>query len=808
MADNIKISALTELVSGSITGTTIVPLVDGGVTLKAQMSSLKAFTNSDVATDAELANQIASVNNTISGLGTDDISEGTAQFYTDARVKTKLDTEGVLSGSFPAGFNLGVIGGGTSVSTVDSITVYGADVTDNGSGDIALSINSGSLSISDGVRTASNVNTINVSGGSVTATDGQMTLTLTTDSLNTFTGSIDNRVELLESESINNDNTSLNTFTGSIDGRVDTLELAGNDSDNAQLNLFTGSFSSSVETRITTIEDTPQSVSEDTVSGSQQISDFGFISSSRKFISDTLTITSASITGDVTLEVPVGGGGGEGGDVSFNSNYHIISQSVADGSDTNLELTNIKIGTGLNNFQFIHFSESLNSRFGAGGGSDYIQTVTFGENALTFTGVGSGFNGDVQLSTGIISGSSQLDTLGYLSDSNVTPIYIEAKLPRNLVSGSTQLIELGVPLNENTASLALNVNISGSFTELSASIASDIAELDGVSLSLGEATRSLLEGGSSDALGNVINLVSSSGQIQEAISDAYISASAAGSGFGSGGNVADDIANLYVFTGSIDTRVTTIEGLDIDNASINIFTASFSSSIAGRVSSIDGRVSTLEVDSGGLTEVSYSELSQSYDSFNSNLTLDRVRIGGDSGNYTFREVSQSFDARINGISGVTGLAGLSDVGTITVDVAEGDILVYDSVAQEFTHSQDLTGNYKITGSIDTKGSINVSGSVTADSFIAGDVGTPTISAATTLEIDAGNTIQITTGGGGLILSSSADVRVNHMLTLEKTIGNPSASPLTGSMMNSGSIGTDSKLWFFNGTEWKEIQFVS
>ena len=179
-----------------------------------------------------------------------------------------------------------------------------------------------------------------------------------------------------------------------------------------------------------------------------------------------------------------------------------------------------------------------------------------------------------------------------------------------------------------------------------------------------------------------------------------------------------------------------------------------------------------------------------------------------SGNYTFKQVSQSLDDRINAVTGVSELSGLSDVGTITVDVAEGDILVYDSVAQEFTHSQDLTGNYKITGSIDTKGPINVSGSVTADSFIAGDVGTPTISAATTLEIDAGNTIQITTGGGGLILSSSADVRVNHMLTLEKTIGNPSASPLTGSMMNSGSVTEDSKLWFFNGTEWKEISFVS
>ena len=37
MADNIKISALTELVSGSIVGATTIPVVDGGVTLKTQM---------------------------------------------------------------------------------------------------------------------------------------------------------------------------------------------------------------------------------------------------------------------------------------------------------------------------------------------------------------------------------------------------------------------------------------------------------------------------------------------------------------------------------------------------------------------------------------------------------------------------------------------------------------------------------------------------------------------------------------------------------------------------------------------------
>ena len=98
MAENIKISALNELVSGSLNGTTIVPVVDGGVTLKAQLSSIKAFTNSDVATDTELANQVSAINNTINALSTDDISEGSNQYYTDARVLAEINSQGVLSG--------------------------------------------------------------------------------------------------------------------------------------------------------------------------------------------------------------------------------------------------------------------------------------------------------------------------------------------------------------------------------------------------------------------------------------------------------------------------------------------------------------------------------------------------------------------------------------------------------------------------------------------------------------------------------------------------------------------------------------
>ena len=155
-----------------------------------------------------------------------------------------------------------------------------------------------------------------------------------------------------------------------------------------------------MEGRVTTLEDASgggSSIPQGTISGSQQIDDLGYISSSRKFISDTITITSASIDGDITLAIAAGPGGCDGGDVSFNSGYHIISQSIADGSDTNLQLTNIKIGTGINDFKFLNFSESLDSRFGAGGGADFINDVSIQNGVITFAGTGNAFSADVPL---------------------------------------------------------------------------------------------------------------------------------------------------------------------------------------------------------------------------------------------------------------------------------------------------------------------------------------------------------------------------------------------------------------------------
>jgi hypothetical protein len=100
MAENIKISELDSLTAAQ--NSTVVPVVDGGTTKKMSLSTLQTHLTASFASPSDLSSEISTVNSTISGLDTDDISEGSNKYYTDARVKTKMDTEGVLSGSAAA----------------------------------------------------------------------------------------------------------------------------------------------------------------------------------------------------------------------------------------------------------------------------------------------------------------------------------------------------------------------------------------------------------------------------------------------------------------------------------------------------------------------------------------------------------------------------------------------------------------------------------------------------------------------------------------------------------------------------------
>jgi hypothetical protein len=137
MAESIKISELSEIASGALDDSSLLPVVDGGTTYKLPITKLKAFIGDSFATDVELSTQISSVNSTISALSTTEISEGASLYYTDARVKTKLNTEGVLSGSAQIVSSLpqGVVSGSSQITITESqisdLTHYAdADVLD------------------------------------------------------------------------------------------------------------------------------------------------------------------------------------------------------------------------------------------------------------------------------------------------------------------------------------------------------------------------------------------------------------------------------------------------------------------------------------------------------------------------------------------------------------------------------------------------------------------------------------------------------------------------------------------------------
>jgi hypothetical protein len=440
MAASIKISDLSQLVSGSIVGTTKIPVVDGGTTLYAQASSIKAYVSSDLATDAELASQISAVNSTISGLTTANISENASYlYYTDNRVTSRLNALSVLSGSSTS---LTVSDGSTNVAAVDKITFNNATVVNAGSGDVTVTVDvPATLSVIDtvGPTVVNSVDQITFSGATVTNNgSGDITVTIAPTSTNI--------------SALNSFTSSTNLFTASIRGEVSGIEA------------YTSSL---------------KAVS--IVSSSQQIINFGFISasgviSSSQQISDFGFITTAGgTTADGTVsgsQQIVGLGFVTTGSLATGPNFHIISQSIiaTDPIDSNLLLSSVYVDK-TRTITFSQFSSSLNSRILAGGGAgstDYVSNVTFGNNRLTFTGVGSAFNGSVTLANGIISSSGQIFDFGYLRDIDVDSTYVKNRLPVGTISGSIQISNLGFLNSSNgiissSAQIVLINTVSGGF---------------------------------------------------------------------------------------------------------------------------------------------------------------------------------------------------------------------------------------------------------------------------------------------------------------------------------------------------------
>lgn len=833
MADTVKISELVELVSGSVLGTTIVPVVSGGTTQKVQMSSVKAYVNSDVVTDSELSTQISAVNSTIDALTTDEISEGSNLYYTNARVQEVLYALSLSSGSEST---LSVTDGGTSISSVDSITFSGATVTGTeGSATVTIS-NTSVLNVNDGNTSVDTVDTITFSGATV-SNDGGGNVTVTIDaaeastdsvammihtaSLNTYTSSVNDTLDSIDAHILN-----IATYTSSIETHI------------VDISTFTSSFSESVDGRLVTLEAGGASIPDGTVSSSQQITDFGFISSSSD-IEETvvirsggagIAITSASADGILSIAIinTAGAGGGDG--VAWPSGYHIISQSTTTG-ESNANLATMYIDS-TDTVTFEIFSSSVDSRFGGGGGADYISNVSFANNTLAFTGTGFGFNGNVTLSDGLVSSSNQITDLGFLNDGDITAVYLATKLPQGIVSGAQQITDLGFAgggtgLISSSAQVILTQSDSSSFTTYFIPEETNLYYTDAR-----VKTKLDIEGvfSSSEQISLGVGLISSSAQVNYAevynelelrsgsnailitsgtagYGNPYITIGLDGTAFASaqteidfgllstafyGETIPSTSAQLFALG-----AVTTAE-LNTSLDSLNGFTGSLgtfgvtSASLASRIDTI-GSVG-FEIETG------FQLISQSNSI--SNLILSLVRVDDTTGD-TFSQFSASVAANIAAGSPTT-LADLTD--TSFTSLGGGELLKYNVTTDVWENTFQLNGDYTITGSLFVTGSgtsitadsIVVNGIVTADSFVAGDVGTPVIDSSTSLDLIASAEVTITSLGEGVV--------IKDILVLNPITGSAPVTALSGSIMASGSDGSF-KPYFWDGNSWREISLV-
>lgn len=490
MASSIKISDLTEIGVGALDDNSIVPVVDGGTTQKLPISKLKTFIAESFATDSELSAQIVIVNNTINALDTSDISENGNLYYTNARVDERLNAYVIISGSSQIS-DLGFITTTVDISDLNQFTesFYSVNIVSSSAQITELlpdGVVSGSSQIVLANADTTGFTTLDVEEGAgiggLYYTDARVKTKLDVEGVVSGSviveipqGTVSGSQQITDfgfiSESVGEANPlivdilsqSYNDgfrIVSQSSGNVSNLILGGVYVDVNGVGPITFTqFSESVDNRISlaggggtsytfTGDTSPGNVSliesvgvvtayaiGGIVSGSQQITDFGFISSSDGITyitaSSDVLLTLADNTGFDTTFVDE--------DVGLTRLYYtdarvktkLDAEGVVSGSMTGSVLTteNSTVVSGSeqidyefidNNLEFYSGSDAVLISSGSttygdgtkkqwvqigvsgvgGAGDGYVSNVTFAGSTLSFTGVLNGFNGGVDLSSG------------------------------------------------------------------------------------------------------------------------------------------------------------------------------------------------------------------------------------------------------------------------------------------------------------------------------------------------------------------------------------------------------------------------
>ena len=729
--------------------------------IETSTSSLNSFTSSATGRLNSLESTSSSLNSFASSstnrLNAIEISTSSFNSFTnsiDLTIKTKLDSDGVISGSLQVD-----ISGTTNYSTFSS-SISASVNTLSGS----IAVTTSGLSSSIGSLSSSLTTRINNLSSSVATTTSNLSSSIgsLSSSIATSTSGISSSIGSLSSSIATTDNTqngrldaietstgSLNTFSSSTAGRLTSIETS-----TSSLNSFTSSINTTIKSKLD---------NDGVISGSIQVNITGttgystFSSSvSTSFGSLSASVASINNTQNNRLDSI------ETSTSSLNS-YTSSNTTIINAIHTSTSSLNSFSSSILGAIEVTGSNVTIKGDLLVKGTTTKIDstTVNIGDNIIELNGTGTS-NGGLVVRDGvganIISGSLLWDTtLDYWkagplgSEERIILVNEYNTFSTSINSRANSIESTTSSLNSFTSSINTTIKskldsegvVSGSsqivitgttgYSTFSSSISSSIGSL---SSSVATTTSGL-----SSSINSLSSSVSTS--IGSLSSSVAINASGLSSSIGSlSSSVATTTSGLSSSIGSLSSSVSTTDAnqntrlgyLETSSGSLNSFTSSIATTIKSKLDSESVISGSIQIDITATTN--YSSFSSSIATTTSNLsssigglsssvaTINNTQNGRldnlETASGSLNSFTSSTSGRLNSIetstSSLNTFTSSADGRLGSLETASGSIRTdfnsfTSSAIGRLNSIEGITGSYATTGSNTFKGTQIISGSI-------------------------------------------------------------------------------------------------
>ena len=738
--DDGVVSGSSQITIGDTTGfstfSSSIASVDSA--LDGRISDLETFSSSlegGFVNNAELAAATGALESTISNLTTDDIAEGTILYYTDVRVKTKLDTEGVVSGSSQVVDILGSLNSYTE-SNDTNVTELFATASDHETRVDALE---------EAVGEGSNI-------------DGRLT------SLEAFSGSTETSLAAIHTHtaSVDSSLTAIHSYTSSL--------KTGISLDGANVTIL-GNLE--VQGTQTIVDSTTVSIGDNIIelNGSGAANGGLYVKDATAPNTATGSLLWDSTNdywkagvkdSEIRILLAEGDGVVSGSGQIDLSGVNGDTDDVTEGS-SNLYYTDARVKTKLDADGVISGSEQVTIS-STTGYNDFSSSIATAISASVAASDWANLNGKPE---GIVSGAAQV--VDYLDSENV-----------NLggISGSSLDITGNAKIDGNLV-LGGNITIgdaSGDTISFGGEISSDIIPSANNTYDLGSATDKFAEIHATTLFGSISatnGVVSGSSQVVEILSE------------------------LNSFTSSIDTTIKTkLDADTVVSSSAQIVTLLSNQATdfgTGRVSADDFGNSdgtstftgSFVGDGSGLTGLA-TNLSIEDGKGNSDtvdLLNDTLSIASGSGLGVDVTVSNN-TITISGVNASTSVKGVASFGSTNFSVTSGDVSIKSGGVTAANLNADVAGTGIELNGVDN--SIEVSYGSTSGTAVEGNTSLTVQGTSNEIEVSGGS---VTLGAGGTVTIGLPDSVTIATASIQNNLSVGGNVEITGNLSVLGTTTT-------------------